>query len=122
MSATCQRIIIINRGEIVAEDTFEGLSKRMSDTRRFFVRIRRNQDFESQIKKISGVKSVRKVADGNSFEVEMEKSDDLSEKFSEAVVKSGAGLMEFRSVDASLEDIFLKLTTTDHARVAEVGT
>jgi ABC-2 type transport system ATP-binding protein len=111
VTATCERIIIINKGEIAAEDTFEGLSHRMSDTRRFYVRVRRPQNFESQIKNVGGVKSFKVT--NNSFEIELDKSDDSNEKLSEAAVKSGAGLLEFRSVDVSLEDIFLKLTTTD---------
>lgn len=117
VTATCQRIIIINRGEIVAEDTYEGLSRRMSDARRFFVRVRRPQNFESQIKTAGGVRSVRSGVDTQSFEIELDKTDDSNERLAEAVVKSGAGLMELRSIDVSLEDIFLKLTTTDHALV-----
>jgi len=116
VTATCQRIIIINQGQIAAEDTLEGLSKRMSDTRRFYVRVRRTGDVEGQVKKLSGVKSVKPGGGVNTFEVELEKNDEVSEKLAEAVVKSGAGLMEFRSIDVSLEDIFLKLTTRDTAQ------
>ncbi len=116
VTATCQRIIIINKGEIAAEDTFEGLSKRMTSTRRFYVKIRRTGDFEAQVKKIVGVKGIRPGTAGNSYEVELDKNDDSNEMLAEAIVKSGAGLMEFRSIDVSLEDIFLKLTTTDVAQ------
>ncbi|MDZ4676078.1 MAG: ATP-binding cassette domain-containing protein [Oligoflexia bacterium] len=118
VTATCQRIIIINRGEIAAEDTFEGLSKRMSDTRRFFVRVRRSTEFESHVRNLKGVKSFRKATDSNTYEVELDKNDESNELLAETVVKSGAGLMEFRVIDVSLEDIFLKLTTTDPAQVA----
>ena len=79
VTATCQRIIVINQGHIVAEDTFEGLSKRMSDTRRFFIRVRRPQDFETQVKKLSGVKSIKKGSNQFMYEVELDKSDDSSE-------------------------------------------
>jgi len=118
VTATCQRIIIINQGEIVAEDTLEGLGRRMTESRRFFVKVRRPSDFESHIKKLGGVKGVRAGAIPNSFEIELDKTDDSNELLAETVVKSGAGLLEFRSLDVSLEDIFLKLTTTDHAQVA----
>jgi len=117
VTATCQRIIIINRGEIAAEDTLEGLSKRMGDSKRVMVRVRRIGGLETQVRTIKGVKNVTKGAVANTIEVELDKSDDSNEALAEAVVKSGAGLMEFRSIDASLEDIFLKLTTTDHAAV-----
>jgi ABC-2 type transport system ATP-binding protein len=118
VTATCQRIIIINQGEIVAEDTLEGLGKRMNPTRRFFVKVRRPSDFEAHVKKLNGVKGVRTGQAPNSFEIELDKSDDSNELLAETVVKSGAGLLEFRSMDVSLEDIFLKLTTTDHAHPA----
>jgi ABC-2 type transport system ATP-binding protein len=114
VTATCQRIIIINQGQIAAEDTFEGLSRRMSETRRFYVRVRRPQDFEVQLKKLKGVKNIKRGDTQFIYEVELDKSDDSSEMLAETVVKSGAGLMEFRSIDVSLEDIFLKLTTVDH--------
>jgi ABC-2 type transport system ATP-binding protein len=117
VTATCQRIIIINRGEIAAEDTLEGLSRRMSDTRRVSIRVRRSGGLDS-LKSIKGVKNVTKSIQPNTYEVELDKNDDSNEALAEAVVKSGAGLMEFRSMDASLEDIFLKLTTTDHAQSA----
>ncbi len=121
VTATCQRIIIINGGEIVAEDTYEGLSRRMSDARRFFVRVRRSENFESQMKSATGVRSVRGGIDKQTFEIELDKTDDSNERLAEHVVKSGAGLMEFRAMDVSLEDIFLKLTTTEHSVVTNVA-
>jgi len=117
VTATCQRIIIINRGEIAAEDTLEGLSRRMSDTRRVTIRVRRGDGLDS-LRTIKGVKNVTKGTQPHTYEVELDKNDDSNEALAEAVVKSGAGLMELRSMDASLEDIFLKLTTTDHAQGA----
>lgn len=113
VEATCQRIIIINQGAIVAEDTIQGLSRRMSDTRRVFLRVRRAAGIEGKIQSLKGLKNFKKSADGAGFEVEIEKNDEASETLAEAVVKSGAGLVEMRPVDASLEDIFLKLTTTE---------
>jgi ABC-2 type transport system ATP-binding protein len=118
VTATCQRIIIINRGEIAAEDTLEGLSRRMSSTRRISVRVRRPGSLETQVRSVAGVKSVVRGQAANTYEIELDKNDDSNEAVAEAVVKSGAGLMELKSLDASLEDIFLKLTTTDHAKSA----
>jgi len=118
VTATCQRIIIINQGQIVAEDTLEGLSRRMSDTKRYYVRVRRTGEIENYLRKLRNVTAVIHGAAPNSFEVELDKSEDSNELLAEAVVKSGAGLIEFRALDASLEDIFLKLTTVDHAAAA----
>jgi ABC-2 type transport system ATP-binding protein len=120
VTATCQRIVIINRGEIAAEDTLEGLTRRMSDSKRVLVKVRRSGSFETQLRSMGGVKSCSKGTQPDSFEVELDKGDDASEKLAENVVKSGAGLVEFRSLDASLEDIFLKLTTTDHGSTPAV--
>ncbi|MCC6278416.1 MAG: ATP-binding cassette domain-containing protein [Oligoflexia bacterium] len=119
VQATCKRVIIINKGQIAAEDTLEGLGHRMTDARRFFIKVRRPQGVESQVRSLKGIKSFKKMEDGHSFEVELDRTDEANEVLAETVVKSGAGLMEFRSIDVSLEDIFLKLTTTDHA--AQLG-
>jgi ABC-2 type transport system ATP-binding protein len=114
VTATCQRIIIINKGEIVAEDTFESLNRRMSDSRHVMVRVRRSNNLEKQLGSLTGVRGVRPVPESASlYEVELEKSDDVAEKLAEAVVKSGLGLVEMRPIDVSLEDIFLKLTGSE---------
>lgn len=114
VEATCERIIIINKGQIVAEDTIQGLSRRMSDSRKILVRVRREGSLEKNIGALKGVKSIRPLKDGqHTYEVELEKSEESCELLAEAVVKSGAGLVELRPLEASLEDIFLKLTTTD---------
>jgi len=113
VTATCQRIIIISSGTIVAEDTFEGLNRRMSPSRRFLVKVRRpNESLVGQLEKAQGIRTVKAV-DGFSYEIETEKDEKIYETIPEIVVKSGAGLTEFRGMDVSLEDIFLKLTTDE---------
>ena len=111
VQATCKRVIIINKGQIAAEDSLEKLSRRMGETRRFFVRVRRGGDLEKGLSQLEVIKSLKKSGDGvDGFEIETDKSDDSNEKLSDAIVKSGAGLMELRVMDATLEDVFLKLT------------
>jgi ABC-2 type transport system ATP-binding protein len=113
VTATCQRIIIINAGRIVAEDTLEGLSRRMSPSLKFYARVRRpQQQLKDELSKMRGVRMV-KTHDGLTFEVEADKDESICEQIPEAIVKSGAGLLEFKGLDVSLEDIFLKLTTSD---------
>jgi ABC-2 type transport system ATP-binding protein len=109
VQATCERIIIINKGSIVAEDTLEGLQKRMHASKRILVKVRRpDSKLESELKNIPGVVAVK--LSSNTFEVDTDGREDGPESISRIVVQSGAGLLEMRGVDMNLEEIFLKLT------------
>ncbi len=117
VQATCERIIIINKGEIVAEDTLEGLNQKMSGTRQMKIRVRRpDGSFEGKIKGISGVKEVSSVGMGE-FAIEIDRNDDVQEELAQMIIQSGAGLMEFRSDTKSLEDIFIQLTGKSQSEV-----
>lgn len=109
VQAICQRIIIINKGKIVAEDTLEGLNRRMSGATRIVLKVKRpSSDFE---KSLSGVNGIVHVSGGQGL-YNLDISDaNAAEKIAEHVVKSNAGLLEMKSQDMNLEDIFIKLTS-----------
>lgn len=110
MQATCQRIIIINRGVIVAEDTIAGLSQRMSGGYRVKVKVRRHSDkLIDSIKRLEGVVGVKN--DGGYLQINTQQGDEIFEKLSAHIVAEGAGLTEFHPVHESLEEIFIKLTS-----------
>lgn len=113
VQASCEKVIIINRGEIVAEDSLETLAKRMSGGgQSVTLRVRRKQDaLLGQLAKTAGV---RKAANaGNFLEIETDGNEDTVEKIAEAAVAQGAGLMELKVQALALEDIFIKLTSTE---------
>jgi ABC-2 type transport system ATP-binding protein len=111
VQASCDKVIIINRGAIVAEDTLEGLSRRMSGGgHSVHLRVRRHhENVTSGVAKVAGVRKVTNV--GNSIEIETDGADETVEKVASFVVTEGAGLMEFKVQSLALEDIFIKLTS-----------
>ncbi|HMN68538.1 MAG TPA: ABC transporter ATP-binding protein [Bdellovibrionales bacterium] len=110
VQASCEKVIIINQGGIVAEDSLEGLTRRMSGGGRVVtVRVRRGQEqMASGLKTLSGVRSV--VNQGNYLEIQTDPDESISEEIAGFLVGQNAGLLEMRSTNLDLEDIFIKLT------------
>lgn len=116
---TCSRVMIINRGKLVAEDTPENLTARLQgfETMRLVVE-GPEEEASARLTAVAGVTGVSATADGDGsveFSVQMEKGQDARKELARAVVESGWGLLEMRPVGLSLEDVFLKLTTTEDA-------
>ncbi len=113
VQASCEKVIIINGGRIVAEDSLSGLSKRMSGGgNSVSLKVRRNQD--AVVQSLGGLPGVVKVRNaGNFIEVECDGDDTTIEKLAAHVVQSGAGLVELQVQALALEDIFIKLTSKE---------
>lgn len=113
VQASCEKVIIINRGQIAAEDTLEGLSRRMmGGGHSVMVKVRRNQD--EVVRGMSGVAGVRRANNaGNFIEIETDGDETTIERIAGFVVNQGAGLTELKVQSLALEDIFLKLTSTE---------
>ncbi|HMR98159.1 MAG TPA: ATP-binding cassette domain-containing protein [Anaerolineales bacterium] len=106
----CDRVLIINKGKIVAEDTPENLQARLTGAQRIILRVRgESDDLPAKIKKIKGVQDVEAKSDG-SIEFEFASGQDSRPQVARAVVQEGYDLLEFRPVGMSLEEIFLELT------------
>lgn len=117
VTMTCQRVVIINQGKLVAEDTYEGLQTRVQQARRLFVRLARGDAGEVR-DAFSGLDGVLHVAEeqggeGTVHRVECALDHDLREALSALAVERGWGLLELRSDDLSLEEVFLQLTTEE---------
>lgn len=118
---TCSRVLIINGGKVVAEGAPQQLESQLRGSRRIFAEVRASK--EAVIERLGTLHGV------NNLEVEASKSGsefvsvtldtgsdvDLRERVAAEVVGAGWGLVELKSVGLSLEEIFLKLTTTDVA-------
>jgi ABC-2 type transport system ATP-binding protein len=113
VTATCQRVIIINEGKIVAVDTYENLSQEVGTSRRIHLKVRRpGSEFADRLLALDGVLNVEPDAEG-SYRVESRMDQDLREEVARAAVESGAGLLELAGVAVSLEEVFLRLTTEE---------
>ena len=114
VSATCDRIIIINEGRIAAADTTENLTKRLEKAVTIQMQIRGPEsDIAETLGKVDGVQNVtHETGNGSSsFTVEVQRGSEARDKLADAVVRRGWGLLELRQLDLSLEDIFLRVTS-----------
>lgn len=106
----CDRVLIINKGIIVAEDTPDNLHSRVLGAERILLRVRGDADgLDNTVKKIKGT---RKITSNKFDAVEFEFSagQDVRPQVAKAVIQAGYELIEMRPIGASLEDIFLELT------------
>jgi ABC-2 type transport system ATP-binding protein len=111
----CNRVLIINRGHIVAEDTPERLQARLAGSQRVSLTVGGDADgIVKLIGEVPGVIRVQMVRVG-SFEFEMAAGQDVRPAVARAVVNAHYDLMEIRPVGMSLEEIFLQLTRDEPA-------
>ena len=109
VQATCGRIIIIDKGRIVAEDTLQQLQQQLKGSKKMTVRVRRlSEGLVSQIKNLPGILEV--VVANELIEVTTDGEPEHQERLSSAIVQAGAGLLELKASETSLEEIFLQLT------------
>jgi ABC-2 type transport system ATP-binding protein len=106
----CDRVLIINKGRIVVEDTPMQLQSRLAGSQRFSLRVKGDADgLESLLKGIAGVTELHPTSDGG-FEIESLPGHDPRPEVARKVVTAGFDLLELRPYGLSLEDIFLELT------------
>ena len=117
VAQTCQRVVIISRGRVVAVDTPEGLTGRLKGAETMYVQMDAGgEDAVAALEQIPGVTRVV-TADqrpgANGFEVESARGTDIRRDIARAIVTRGWGLMELRPMRMSLEEIFLQVTTEE---------
>jgi ABC-2 type transport system ATP-binding protein len=115
VSVICERVIILDHGKIVAEDKIENLSSMVTGAKK--VRLEVQGDAKKIAARLNQIKGVSRVTYRESrFVVEYPTDQDLRSKISEAVVQGGFTLLSSESVEMTLEDIFLKLTTREEVQ------
>ena len=119
VQASCQRIIIINRGQIVAEDSLDGLSRRMTGSGQVAIRVRRVlPQTKDTLGAVAGVRATR--IDGNRIQLETDGNEETTERIAIQIVQQGLGLLEMKAEAVNLEDIFLQLTSSEEKQGATV--
>jgi ABC-2 type transport system ATP-binding protein len=119
VSQVCNRVIIINRGELVAVDTPDNLRARLMKSSRLRVKVRDDAASDRAAAIVSGVAGVllareEPAADGvRSLTIECASDRDAREEIVRALVSAGVPLLELRAEELSLEDIFLQLVTEE---------
>jgi len=121
---TCQEVIIINRGKLVATDSVENLTRRLRGSEAVAVEVESRDSaldpaaVRRRLEQVPGVSRViPKAEDGKrcSFEVESLQGRSVRAEVARAIVEAGWNLTELRPVAFSLEEIFLQLTAKEEA-------
>jgi ABC-2 type transport system ATP-binding protein len=119
VSQTCQRVVIINRGRVVAVDTPDNLTSRLRGSETMYLQVDGGgADVGSVLQRVSGVTRVA-ITDTKQqivgYEVDSEAGRDVRRELAAAIVGRGWGLLELRPMRLSLEEIFLQVTTEEAA-------
>jgi ABC-2 type transport system ATP-binding protein len=106
----CNRVLIINKGKIVVEDTPEKLQARLSGAQRIVLKV--GGDSDGLLNILKHVEGVNRVVPNVNGAVEFENipGQDPRPAVARAVVEAGYDLLEIRPIGLSLEEIFLQLT------------
>ncbi len=115
VTMTCSRVVIINEGQVVAEDTIENLTADMG--RWQTLRVRAAREAPGLAERLAAVRGVHAAVaeDARTWLVRLEGGDEVKAEVAREVVASGAGLVEMARQAASLEEVFLKLVTEEAA-------
>ena len=119
VSTICERVLIINEGEIAASDTIENLSSIVSGTSKIEIDIIGSpQAVKNEIEKIDGVNSVdlwvnKSSNEYTTYSIESDISKDIRSEISKTIIHNDWDLLRLESMGMSLEDIFLRITTTE---------
>jgi ABC-2 type transport system ATP-binding protein len=116
---TCHRVIIIDKGKIVAVDTPQNLRSQIQGAARVLVEVEGPPaEVLTAIRAVPGVTDARMVGGTDArhrFQAEGEGGKDVRIDLARTIVNKGWGLLELQSESMSLEDIFIKLTTAEEA-------
>jgi ABC-2 type transport system ATP-binding protein len=124
VSQTCQRVVIINKGRVVAVDTPDNLTARLRGSETMYVQVEAvDGDAAAALMRVPGVTRVVESDRRNGavgYEVDSETGRDVRRELARAIVASGWGLLELRPLRMSLEDVFLSLITDESGAAAEM--
>jgi len=115
VSMTCKRVLIIHRGRIVAEDTPDGLERKLRKGERLLVRVHRPpSNMVSLLERLPNVVKAERVGgEENLFAVDVAPGQDMRTTVAEYIVNNGWGLLELRRDEMTLEEIFLNIITRE---------
>lgn len=111
VQATCEKIIIINKGKIVAQDSIHRLATMEKGQSHLHVRLRKDvEDMKTVLSNIHEVIAVSEGASRKEWRIDVQGGEEAVDAVSTALVNKGLGLLELSPSKLDLEDVFLKLT------------
>ena len=114
VSQICNRVIIINKGKIVAEDTPENLENRVAGKNIIYVTVEdpenKLEKIKDRIKEIKNIKLIKENEDKTKqYEIEAKDETDLRKILFNELAKENITIFEMKKADVTLEDAFMKL-------------
>lgn len=109
VQATCDKVIIIHEGKIVAQESIDQIEKMNQGFILLTVKTKKSNSIEIQLRNIEGVKEVEVISEQH-YRIKLIEQEDIIEKIASEVIRCGSGLLELSPSRANLEDVFLKLT------------
>ena len=114
VSQICNKVIIINKGKIVAIDTPENLENKVSTDNTIYVTVEDNENKVEQVKgQIEGIKEIKLVQENEDktkqYMITGEEGKDLRKLVFEVFARENITIFEMKKVDVTLEDAFMKL-------------
>lgn len=114
VSQICDRVIIINKGKIVAIDTPENLEKKVSDNNIVYVTVEDKENKIDGIKeKITGIKEIKLIKENQDktkqYEITGENDVNLNKTIFNEFAKENITIVEMKKAEATLEDAFMKI-------------
>ena len=114
VSQICQRVVIINKGKIVAEDTPENLETKVSSKNVVYVTVEDSENKITEVvKKIKDITNIKFIKENNDntkqYLLESDKDVDLRKIVFQEFAKENITIFELKKEDATLEDAFIKL-------------
>lgn len=119
VSMTCERVVIIDKGKIVAEDTPDNLTRKLAGSQRFALAASGpTAEVQQLLGSLAGVRQVRALdlaaPQGiRHYQIESSAEGDISPVIARTIIEKGWDLHELRPEGLSLEDVFLRVTTTE---------
>ncbi len=118
VSMTCERVVIINKGKVVAEDTPDNLTRKLAGGQRMHVQVAGPMDaVKHSLEQITGVTKVKALGNDKSLMLSVESKPDVEIRplLAKTIIDKGWQLYEMKPEGMSLEDVFLHLTTREEA-------
>ena len=117
VSQTCQRVVIINKGQVVAVDTPDNLTAQAGNSEVVYLKIDTlGTNVTPTLAAVPGVTNISTTETNGtivSLQIETQQGDDIRQQLAAAVINQGSGLLELRPMQISLEEVFLSLITEE---------
>jgi ABC-2 type transport system ATP-binding protein len=117
VALTCDRIAIINRGRLVAQGTTESLTAELGDTEFLSVTVEGGEEevtrVASGVDGVLGIEPTRRAAGSVSCRIRVRQGSDPRRELSARIVGAGLGLLELRKEGMTLEEVYLRVVSSE---------